>query len=85
MKRLLADPKALPARDGEIGALLIDKERSLQRGNIAYLFGKYCELRGQNDEAKWWYRTSLQTRNVHFGCRPMAASALRHLGEEYFK
>ena len=60
-------------------------QRSLQRGNIAYLFGKYCELRGQNDEAKWWYRTSLQTRNVHFGCRPMAASALRHLGEEYFK
>jgi tetratricopeptide (TPR) repeat protein len=85
MKRLLADPNAKPARDGDIGALLDDKDRVLQRGNIAYLFGNFCEQRGQKDEAIWWYRTSMQTKFLDFASRPLAAAALRRLGEEFFK
>jgi tetratricopeptide (TPR) repeat protein len=85
MQRCLNDPTVLPARDGEIGKILASNDLAVQRGNICFILGRICELRNHNDDAKWWYRQSLDSDAEDFTCRAMSAVALRKLGEEYFK
>jgi tetratricopeptide (TPR) repeat protein len=84
-RRCLADPSALPARDGKLVASFADADGGAQRGNSAYIMGRLCELRQKPDDAQWWFRQSLDSGDDNFTCRPLAAEALRRLGEEYFK
>jgi hypothetical protein len=53
--------------------------------NCAYFLGRLCELRGKTEDAKWWYRTSMQTQEWTASCRPQSAAALRRMGEEFYK
>jgi hypothetical protein len=85
LQRCLSDPNALRARDGEIGKIIADNTLTVQRGNICFILGRLCELRNHNDDAKWWYRQSLDADADYFPCKPKSAVALRRLGDEYYK
>jgi hypothetical protein len=37
------------------------------------------------EDAKWWYRTSLETPEWTAACRVQSAVALRRLGEDFYK
>ena len=84
MLRCLAEPAAIPARDGEVKVIL-DAIEAPQRTCVAYFFGRLCELRNKPDDAKWWYRTAMETQDWTSVCRPQAAAGLRRLGEAYYK
>jgi len=65
--------------------IILDAVETSYRANCAYFFGRLCELRGKTEDAKWWYRTSMQTQEWNGSCRPQAAAALRRMGEEFYK
>ena len=83
--RCLADPTVIPARDGKLVDSFADFDGANQRGNSAYVMGRLCEDRKKPDDAKWWYRQSLDSEADDFNYRPLAADALRRLGEDDFK
>jgi tetratricopeptide (TPR) repeat protein len=86
LQRCLADPAALPKRDGEGDLRLISQPQGgMYAGNAAYFFGRLCEVRGKKDDAAWWYRTSLDCGAWNFACRPQSGAGLRRLGQEYYK
>ena len=65
--------------------LVLDATETPYRGIACYILGRLCELRGKKDDAKWWYRTSMETAEWTFSSRPQAAAGLRRLGEEFYK
>jgi tetratricopeptide (TPR) repeat protein len=84
IQRCLADPSATPARNGDV-KIILDAIETGYRVNCAYFLGRLCELRGKTEDAKWWYRTSMQTQEWTASCRPQSAAALRRMGEEFYK
>jgi len=84
VQRCLDDTSAVPNRDGEV-KVIFDSKETPYPGNAEYFLGRLCELRGKKDDARWWYRTSLDSGEWTFSCRPQAAAGLRRLGEEYYK
>lgn len=82
--RYLADPKAaiaLPATERELG----NPFRAATFGNIFFGAGKACELRGDVEQAKVWYRKSLNCLSSNYTARALAAMSLRKLGDEYYQ
>jgi hypothetical protein len=51
----------------------------------AYVMGQLCEFRKKPEDAKWWYEQSCKPIGVDFAFRPLAAVALRRLGEDPYK
>jgi tetratricopeptide (TPR) repeat protein len=84
IKRCLEDANAVPLRDGPTQVILGATDTPW-RGCATYFLGRFCELRGKTDDAKWWYRQSMETAEWTNSCRPQSAAALRRLGEEYYK
>jgi thioredoxin-like negative regulator of GroEL len=83
--RCLKDPTTVPSRDGKLVASFADADGAIQRGNAGYIMGRICELRHKPDDARWWYRQSLDADADDYDYRALAAEGLRRLGEDYFK
>jgi tetratricopeptide (TPR) repeat protein len=81
--RCIDNPAAVPARDGAMKPI-VDTPESAYSANCAYFLGRLCELHGQKDDAKWWYRLSMSKQWTN-STRPQAAASLRRLGDEYYK
>lgn len=84
MERYLADPKSaivLPATERELS----NPFRAATFGNVFFGAGKACELRGDIEQAKMWYRKSLNCLSSTYTARSLAAMSLRKLGEEYYQ
>jgi tetratricopeptide (TPR) repeat protein len=84
LDKSIADPQFkfnLPAEEPDLG----NPTRAPTLGNVFYLAGKACEMRGQPEAAKQWYRKSLDSLSGNFATRPLSAIGLRKLGEEYYK
>jgi tetratricopeptide (TPR) repeat protein len=81
--KCIDDPTAVP--DRAVARINIHPDADAARGNVAYVLGRVCELRGNLDEAKWWYVTAIEAPGHDFVGRPFAAMALRRLGDEYYK
>jgi tetratricopeptide (TPR) repeat protein len=84
VKRCLRDVTAVPRRAGPTQPIF-DAIQSPYRTNAAYFLGRLCELRGKKDDARFWYRTAMETEEWTASCRPQAALGLRRLGEEFYK
>jgi tetratricopeptide (TPR) repeat protein len=84
VQRCLADPNAVPKRDGEMKQVL-NATGNPYRGTITYSMGRLCEIRGKKEDAAWWYRQSLDGGEWTHTSRPQAAAGLRRLGREYYK
>ena len=65
--------------------VILDAIETPYRTNAAFFLGRFCEIRGKFEDAKWWYRTALKTQDWTASGRPQAAAALRRLGEEFYK
>jgi hypothetical protein len=85
-----ADAGAVPPRDAKnvdenVKRWILDVKDTSARGNACYMLGRFCELRKKPEDAKFWYRTALETHDWNFTFRPAAAVGLRRLGEEFYK
>jgi len=84
IQRCLADPNAVPRRDGPT-QIILDAKGTYYRGNTCYFLGRFCELRNKIDDAKWWYRQSMDSKEWESSGHAQSAAALRRLGEEHYK
>src|SRR5205085_9013398 len=55
LRECLKTRGSVPPRTGEIKRWVLDTRSGVYRGNVCYIFGRLCELRGRADEAKFWY------------------------------
>jgi tetratricopeptide (TPR) repeat protein len=84
-ERCLKSPTTLPARDGRLAASFADWTASPQNISIAYVMGRLCEIRKKPDDARWWYHQAFIYPQDDYTLRPLAAVALRRLGDDPYK